>query len=108
MFTYLSPSVERILGYAQDELMTHYGALYSAHPDNEAALDTVHGRYEIFWAIDEAQFQLVVSIPAGCSATVVMPDGATHEVAAGDHTFTQALQTSDGIPVLREVTELAS
>jgi len=75
----------------------------------EAALDTVHGRYEVFWEIRDTEFRLRVSVPVGCSVTVRMPDGAVHEAVAGSHSYTQMLDHgADGIPVLREVSKATS
>ena len=72
-------------------------------------LDTVNGRYEVQWQIDEGEFRLRVKVPVACSATLVMPDGETHEVVSGVHAYRMPLaEQGDGIPVLREVTELAS
>ena len=49
-------------------------------------------------------------IPPNCSAKVILPNGESHEVVAGRHEFAipyGALE-DDGIPVLSEITELAS
>lgn len=35
IFTYLSPSVEQILGYSKEEYSKHYGAFLTDHPNNE-------------------------------------------------------------------------
>jgi PAS domain S-box-containing protein len=37
VFTYLSPSVTQVLGYSEDEFLTHYDAYMTDHPINEAA-----------------------------------------------------------------------
>jgi alpha-L-rhamnosidase len=73
-----------------------------------AALDSVHGRYEVAWEIANGRFTLNVRVPPNCSAKVILPDGATHDVVAGRHTFTTGALADDGIPVLSEITELAS
>jgi alpha-L-rhamnosidase len=74
-----------------------------------ATLDSVHGRYEVSWEITGGRFVLHVRIPANCSAKVILPDGATHEVVAGRHQFAVAVDVlaDDGIPLLSEITELA-
>jgi alpha-L-rhamnosidase len=70
----------------------------------ETALDTVHGRYEVFWEIGDADFRLKVTVPPGCSATLTMPDGDTYNVVSGTHTYHEPLDRGvDGIPILREV-----
>jgi alpha-L-rhamnosidase len=49
------------------------------------AHDTVAGRYEVDWSIDGDQFTLNAQVPAGAGASVRLPDGVEHEVAAGRH-----------------------
>jgi len=72
----------------------------------EAAFDSINGRFEVRWSIDSVAFELEVLIPCNCSALVIMPDGAEHEVVAGSHQFTMTLgEEDDGIPVLREVSD---
>jgi alpha-L-rhamnosidase len=75
-----------------------------------AALDTVHGRYEVSWEIAAGAFRLEARIPPNCRAKVTLPNGETREVVAGRHTFAVALDhlTDDDIPVLSEITDLAS
>ena len=75
-----------------------------------AALDSVHGRYEVDWEINGGRFVLRVCIPPNCSARVVLPDGATHELVGGRHQFAVVVDESadDGIPVLSAITDLAS
>jgi alpha-L-rhamnosidase len=75
-----------------------------------AALDTVHGRYEVSWEISGGEFRIRVRIPPNCRARVVLPNAETRDVPAGRHEFTVALGelADDGIPVLSEITELAS
>jgi hypothetical protein len=33
------------------------------------------------------EFELTVTVPPGCVADVVLPDGSAHEVPAGTHSF---------------------
>jgi alpha-L-rhamnosidase len=75
-----------------------------------ATLDSMHGRYEVNWQISGGRFVLRIRIPPNCSAKVILPDGETHDVVAGRHQFTVTLDAvaDDGIPVLSEITELAS
>jgi alpha-L-rhamnosidase len=74
-----------------------------------AALDTVNGRYESAWDLDDTMFCLRVSVPCNCSARVILPDGTIHDVVAGRHEFSMPLerlhQAADGIPVLRNLSE---
>jgi hypothetical protein len=76
----------------------------------KGSLETLYGRYEVAWQLTGAEFTLDVLVPPNCRATVILPDDAVHEVAAGRHEFRVPLVPSvaDGIPVLREVTEPAS
>jgi len=49
--------------------------------------DSPHGRIESSWYIDNDTFALSVEVPSGTRATVVLPDGTTHETHPGRHTF---------------------
>ncbi len=75
-----------------------------------AALDSMHGRYEVSWRINHGRFTLNVRIPPNCSAKVILPNDETHEIVAGRHEFAipYGAVEDDGIPVLSEITELAS
>jgi len=75
-----------------------------------ATLESMHGRYEVSWRIDHGRFTLNVRIPPNCSAKVILPNDEAHEVAAGRHEFAIPFGAieDDGIPVLSEITELAS
>jgi len=52
-----------------------------------AELITRHGHISSHWRREPGAFHLAVHIPPGCAARVVLPDGAEHEVRAGDHSF---------------------
>jgi hypothetical protein len=75
-----------------------------------ATLDSMHGRYEVSWRIEHGRFTLNVRIPPNCSAKVILPNDETHEVVAGRYEFAVPFGAieDDGIPVLSEITELAS
>jgi alpha-L-rhamnosidase len=75
-----------------------------------ATLDSMHGRYEVSWRIANGRFALNVRIPPNCSAKVILPNDESHEIVAGRHEFSIPLDAvaDDGIPVLSEITELAS
>ncbi len=75
-----------------------------------ATFDSMHGRYEVSWQINHGRFTLNVRIPPNCSAKVIMPNDEAHDIVAGNHEFTiqYGAFEDDGIPVLSEITELAS
>jgi alpha-L-rhamnosidase len=52
-----------------------------------ARLDTVNGRYQVSWTIENGRFRFDARVPAGCAARLELPDGATDEVSAGRHTW---------------------
>ncbi len=66
----------------------------------EASLATVHGRFASRWEIVDERFLLVVTVPANCSATVVLPNGRSDDVRAGTHEFEVQLERDVHIPVL--------
>ncbi len=53
-----------------------------------ARLTSPYGPVSTAWTLDGDRFELALSVPFGVSADVVLPDGATHEVGAGDHAWT--------------------
>lgn len=72
----------------------------------EASLETINGRYEVAWQIDDDGFELGVHVPCNCTAKIIMPDDSEHDVVAGEHEFVMPFSESgDGIPVLREVSQ---
>lgn len=50
-------------------------------------LDCPYGRIRSSWRIDDEGFKLDVTVPAGTTATVILPDGSRREVGPGDHGF---------------------
>jgi alpha-L-rhamnosidase len=68
-------------GFEAPALLTHAAA----------RLDTIHGRYESRWRIEQGSFTLDLQVPANCSATVQLPDGRSEEVTAGAHRYTVPL-----------------
>jgi hypothetical protein len=52
-----------------------------------AELETLHGRYQVEWSIEDERFRFDTRVPAGCSARVELPDGSNDEVKAGRHRF---------------------
>lgn len=70
----------------------------------DAALVTVNGRYESSWRITDEAFLLTVLVPGNCTAEVILPDGSSRMVDAGQHEFIMPFgEAGDGIPILREV-----
>jgi alpha-L-rhamnosidase len=59
------------------------GGLTSA----SATLDCPQGRIESSWTRSGAGFELRVVVPPGSHATVVLPDGAEHQVGPGSATL---------------------
>lgn len=47
--------------------------------------DTPNGRIEVAWSIDGGTGNLDVSVPDGTEAELVLPDGTTDRLAAGNH-----------------------
>lgn len=64
---FVSPSLPR----ASYEKLTPYGLL----------------RSEVRRSREAGRWQLNLTLPVGTTATVILPDGTTHEVAQGPHTF---------------------
>jgi alpha-L-rhamnosidase len=52
-----------------------------------ARLQTLYGELVSDWRIENGRFAWDVVIPANTTATVILPNGETHEVAAGAHRF---------------------
>jgi len=48
--------------------------------------ESPHGTVAVAWR-QAAEFELTVTVPPGCVADVVLPDGSAHEVDAGTHSF---------------------
>ncbi|GAA3383484.1 glycoside hydrolase family 78 protein [Cryptosporangium minutisporangium] len=60
--------------------------------------DTVHGRVAVSWRIDEGRAAVDVRVPAGTTATVVLPlhpDGLVLEVSGGSHRWEYAVPQSE-------------
>lgn len=52
-----------------------------------ASLQTRSGRVASAWTWSEQRFSLRVTVPEGATAEVVLPDGAVHDVGAGEYRF---------------------
>ncbi|GCD89970.1 family 78 glycoside hydrolase catalytic domain [Nocardioides sp. LS1] len=57
------------------------GGLTSASAEHESP----HGRVAAAWRIEHDELVLDVTVPAGCSAEVVLPDGTSTTAGPGDH-----------------------
>ena len=57
-----------------------------------ATYRSVRGAITSAWRQDDETFVLDVEIPANVGATVVLPDGETHEIGSGRRSFTSARQ----------------
>lgn len=74
----------------------------------EASMASVHGRFELGWTISDDAFDVRALVPPGCSAELIMPNGARFELTSGRHLRSVSLAAdTDGIPVLSEVQDIA-
>ncbi len=56
-----------------------------------ASFESVRGRIESAWTWSGDTFTLNVTVPANTAATVMLPDGQTHEIGSGAYEFACAL-----------------
>ena len=56
-----------------------------------AGYDSRVGRIEVDWRLTDGAFDLDVDLPAGVPAEIVLPDGVTHAVEGGRHSFSASL-----------------
>ena len=66
----------------------------------EAAHECPYGRIESAWSIAGDQLHLQVLVPAGTSATVVLPDGETRIAGPGRHSYAGRLPEPHEAPAL--------
>ena len=50
-----------------------------------AKLNTVRGEYKVNVKKSEGVFRYEISVPFGCTAELVMPDGREYSFGSGDH-----------------------
>ncbi len=53
----------------------------------DCKLETIRGMYSVSWKKEKDSFKMKVTIPANCSATIILPSGETHEVGSGSYEF---------------------
>ena len=60
--------------------------------------ETPYGEAAVRWDLAGGEFTLEVTVPSGCTATVVLPDadGTTCDVGSGTHTFSCAVVLPEG------------
>lgn len=51
------------------------------------SFDSPHGIYAVEWQIKQGHFFLQATVPAGCQAQVILPDGQVHVMTAGTRKF---------------------
>lgn len=60
-----------------------------------AAYQSSCGRVESGWVRTDGGWRFSVTVPSNVSATVVLPDGSRHEVAAGTHEFSCTIRSQE-------------
>ncbi|GHV58465.1 hydrolase [Bacteroidia bacterium] len=53
----------------------------------KAGHETLYGRIQVEWKRNEERFYLSVSVPVNTRATIILPDGASHQVESGKYDF---------------------
>jgi hypothetical protein len=48
---------------------------------------TLYGKVAVDWIRKDGTYSVKVSVPIGCTAAVVMPDGSSHTVKSGEYMF---------------------
>ena len=56
----------------------------------EASYNSVYGAVKSGWTREDGKTVYNISIPANCTAEIVLPGGTRQTVSAGDHVFTEA------------------
>jgi alpha-L-rhamnosidase len=82
-----------VAGIELDANTTGYGRfLLAPKPGGQltsakAHLDTLHGRIESDWKLEDGEFKWNFTVPANTSASVVTPNGESFEAGPGTHRF---------------------
>jgi alpha-L-rhamnosidase len=84
-----------IAGLRMGETCGYRDFVVTPHPGGgltwaTATHDSPYGRIEAGWRLAVGQLAVHVTVPAGTSATVYMPDGTEHAVGPGAHELRQA------------------
>jgi alpha-L-rhamnosidase len=53
----------------------------------KASKDTPYGRVEVKWETADGEFRIDVKVPVGSTASVLMPDGTSHQVQSGTYSL---------------------
>ncbi|MDR0560943.1 MAG: family 78 glycoside hydrolase catalytic domain [Prevotellaceae bacterium] len=87
-----------VLGIQYDESQPGYSHFY-IKPQPGKSLEWAKGSYRsiagdiaVSWTRKNSSFSLAVTVPVNTEATVVLPDGQTHRVGSGKHSFTAQLK----------------
>ena len=56
--------------------------------------DSISGKYEIFWKWKEEKFEMNITIPNGCEAQVILPNGKSENVTGGYYHYECELDKS--------------
>ena len=51
------------------------------------SFESISGKYEIFWKWIDTRFNLIVTIPYGCEAEIILPNGVVHNVNEGKYNY---------------------
>ncbi len=84
---------QAVAGIELDESVAGYGKFILAPKPGgrltsaQAHLETLHGRIESEWKIENGMFEWNFQIPANTSAQITAPNGETFEKSAGKHFF---------------------
>ena len=49
--------------------------------------ESISGKYEIFWKWGKNKFFMIITVPNGCEAEVVLPNGVSENVVGGKYYF---------------------
>ena len=53
----------------------------------EFSYESVSGKYEIYWKWKEDKFEMNITVPNGCEAEVILPNGEDHNVLGGKYNY---------------------
>jgi alpha-L-rhamnosidase len=73
-----------VAGESEFLITPHFGGSLT---HASASYKSVFGEVSAKWELKDGQFHLDVLVPNNCSAKVILPDGKTHQVETGQHTF---------------------